>query len=77
MSESSAISALQHEPKGTQEGEEYLQSNSRQIAATCNSEPKGDPKRAQDTGPRIVGMHTKEVVSVSPEACLSPYLEKR
>ena len=76
MPESSAISALQYEPKSTQEGEKYLQSNSHQIAATPNSEPKGVPKGAQDTSPRIAEMRMKEMILVSPEACLLPYLEK-
>ena len=40
----SQSSALQCEPKGTQEGEKYLQSNSHQISAP----PNGKPEAAQD-----------------------------
>ena len=47
MLQLSVIAALQYElvsPKGAQEGEKYLQSNSQQIAAT----PCGEPGGAQD-----------------------------
>ena len=36
----SQSSALQCEPKGTQEGEKYLQPNNHQISATPNCKPE-------------------------------------
>ena len=79
MSLSSAIPALHHElvtPKDTQEGEEYLWSNSHQVAATPYSEPKG-AQDVKSTGywPQISEMHTKGRSSVSPDSYIFPYIE--
>ena len=80
MSLSSAIPALRHElvsPKDTQEGEEYLWSNSHQVAATLYSEPKG-AQDGKSTGywPQIPELHTKGRSSVSPGSHIFPYIEK-
>ena len=62
---------------GTQEGEEYLQPTSHQTAATMYSEHQGELRmsKIQDIGP-IAEMHMKGIISVSPDSCISPYIEK-
>ena len=80
MSLSSAIAALQCELvslKGTQEGEEYLQPNSHQTAATMYSEHQAELRmsKIQDIGP-IAEMDMKGIISVSPDSCIFPYTEK-
>ena len=68
----SQSSALQCEPKGTQEGEKYLQSNSHQILAT----PNGKPEAAQDLILSWDSWDANErILSVSPDSCIFPYRE--
>jgi len=33
--------------------------------------------KTQDTGPRIAEMHLKGMISVSPDSCIFPYIEKK
>ena len=70
MSRSSVIPALQRElvsPKDTQEGEEYLRSNSHQIAVTPLDEPKG-AQDGKNTGYwlQIAEMHMRGMISFKP-----------
>ena len=73
-------SALQCEcvsPKDTQEREEYLPSASHQITATSPGEPQGS-SGCKNTRycPQITEIHTKGMISVSPDSRIFPYTEK-
>ena len=80
MSKSSEIAATTESdlvsPEGTQKGK-----NTCHLAAIrLQSLPTVSPEEAQDvkTGfwPQIVEMHIKEIISVSPDPCNFPYIEK-
>ena len=79
MSQSCMIPALQ----GTQEGEEYLLNlvalrlQSLLVVSTEELRMwKTKNKTKQDAGPRIAEMDTKGMISVSPDSCFFPYIEK-
>jgi len=75
------VTALQCEPvspKVTQEREEYLLSSSHQTTATPHSQPEGKEAQNVKTGcwPQRTEVHMKEIISVSPNSCSFPYIEK-
>ena len=76
MSQSSAIAATSTvSPEGTQEGNrEYLPSSSHQTAATLD----GAASERENTRywPQIAEVHIKGMMSVSPDSCIFPYVEK-
>ena len=74
------IAALQCEPvspKGTQEGEEYLPSNSH-LAEATPWWAQGSSGCGKNIGcwPRIAEMHMKGVGSGSPDSCIFLYMEE-
>ena len=78
MSLSSAIAALQCElmsSKGTQKGEEYLQSSNHQAAATPYNEPQ-QSSGYEKYWPQIDEVYMKGMISLSPDSCIFPYVEK-
>ena len=81
----SAIAALQREPRWelvspeeTQDGKEYPPSHSHQTEATTYGEP-WENSGCENTGycPQIAEVYIKGLISVSPEFCIFPYIEKR
>lgn len=73
LSQPSAIPTLQ----GAQEGEKYLCSNSHGVATTIYSEPKGawGVNKTRMLALRAE-MHTKGLISGSPDPCVLPFTEK-
>ena len=76
MPQSSAIAALQCElvsPKSTQEGEEYMQSNSHQTVATQHRElPRGTRMGKHKMLAPVAEMQMKGMIAVSPDSCIFP-----
>ena len=65
-------------PKGTQEGEELPVIFQLQAAATPYGEPQGSSEHEKKNRipPRIAEIPMKEMISVNPGSCNSPYIEK-
>ena len=65
-------------PEGAQEGEEYLLSINigHQTATTLYGEPWGTQDVKTEYWLQIGDVHIKEMISVSPDSCIFPYIEE-
>ena len=65
-------------PEGAQEGEEYLLSINigHQSATTPYGEPWGTQDVKTEYWLQIGDVHIKEMISVSPDSCIFPYIEE-
>ena len=59
----SVIAALQHEPVSSEEGEQGRWWALRKL-------------RIQEHGPQTDEVHTMEIIWMSPDSCIFPYIEK-